>query len=217
MSALEIAVRKVKGLSERQAKALLDWLLQQEKLSRAHKSSTRGARRKRKRRQSMRELMAWYDSIRRTTDWEPPGCRQTLFIRSRCELCVGHDLVSEIGKPRPSRDVIAWHDAQYPAHLFVTTITLAEIWQGFHALPSGHPDYTPIKTFAADLPRRYRVLNFDSRAAAIWGRITVQRADPLPLRDSLIAAIALSRGYRVVSRDVRPFERAGCKVFNPWS
>ena len=81
MSTVEIAVRKVKGLSERQAKALLDWLSKQEKLSRAGKSSTRPARRKRKRRQSMRELKAWYDSIRRTTDWEPPRMPPDLVHR----------------------------------------------------------------------------------------------------------------------------------------
>jgi predicted nucleic acid-binding protein len=39
----------------------------------------------------------------------------------------------------------------------------------------------------------------------------------LPLRDSLIAAIARSRGYRIVTRDVVPFERLGCKVVNPWN
>jgi predicted nucleic acid-binding protein len=36
------------------------------------------------------------------------------------------------------------------------------------------------------------------------------------LRDSFIGAIARSRGYRIVTRDVPPFERMGCKVINPW-
>ena len=39
---------------------------------------------------------------------------------------------------------------------------------------------------------------------------------PLPLRDSFIAAIVRARGYRIVTRDTAPFERMGCKVFNPW-
>jgi predicted nucleic acid-binding protein len=31
-----------------------------------------------------------------------------------------------------------------------------------------------------------------------------------------IGAIARSRGFPVVTRDVAPFERMGCKALNPW-
>lgn len=123
--------------------------------------------------------------------------------------------VSETEKPRPNPGYVAWRDSQDRAHLFVTTITLAEVWQGFHNLGPNHPDYHRIKTIAMELPRTYRVLNFDLRAAAIWGELTA-RASALPLRDSFIGAIARSRGYHVVTRDVAPFERMGCKVLNPW-
>jgi len=126
------------------------------------------------------------------------------------------NVVSEIRKPRPDSKVAAWLTSQDLAHTFITTITLAEVWQGFHALPLAHPDYSKIKRFVLDLPQQYRVLNFDARAAAIWGKITAQSSAPLPLRDSLIAAIALSRGYRVATRDSGPFLRAGCKIVDPW-
>ena|SRR5438067_550883 len=92
----------------------------------------------------------------------------------------------------------------------------AEVWHGFHCLEFSHPDYERIKKFAGDLPRKYRVLNFDSRAAAIWGEIAAHASGPLPLRDSFIAAIVRSRGYRIVTRDAAPFERMGCRVLNPW-
>lgn len=124
--------------------------------------------------------------------------------------------VSETEKPRPNPGFMAWHDSQDPAHLFITTVTLAEVWHGFHCLEPSHPDYDRIKKFATDLPRKYRVLNFDARAAAIWGELTAQANGPLPLRDSLIAAIVRSRGQRIVTRDTAPFERMGCKVVDPW-
>jgi predicted nucleic acid-binding protein len=124
--------------------------------------------------------------------------------------------VSETEKPRPNPGLMAWHDAQDPARLFVTTITLAEVWHGFHCLESNHPDYDRIKKFASDLPRKYRVLNFDARAAAIWGELAADATGPLPLRDSLIAAIVRSRGYRIVTRDTASFEGMGCKVLSPW-
>ena len=82
--------------------------------------------------------------------------------------------VSETVKPRPNPGLVAWHDAQDPAHLFITTVTLAEVWHGFHRLEPNHPDYDSIKRFATDLPRKYRVLNFDARAAALWGEMTAK-------------------------------------------
>jgi toxin FitB len=124
--------------------------------------------------------------------------------------------VSELRKPCPNSNYITWVNAQDPAHLFVTTISLGEVSHGFHRLPPGHADFESIKRFATNLPRAYNVLNFDQRAAAIWGELTTIANAPLPLRDSFIGAIARSRGYRLVTRDVAPFERMGCKVVNPW-
>ena len=125
--------------------------------------------------------------------------------------------VSETERPRPNPGFIAWHDAQDPAHLFITTISVAEIWNGFHSLDPNHRDYSRIKIIAAELPKKYRVLNFDLRAASVWGELTANTRMPLPLRDSFIGAIARSRGYHIVTRDVSPFNRMGCKVLNPWN
>jgi predicted nucleic acid-binding protein len=123
--------------------------------------------------------------------------------------------VSETRKPRPNPGLMAWREAQERAYLFITTITLGEAWLGLHRLPPNHPDYAGIKQYITNLPMTYRVLNFDLRAAAIWGELTA-KANALPLRDSFIGAIARSRGCHVVTRDVTPFERMGCKVLNPW-
>jgi toxin FitB len=124
--------------------------------------------------------------------------------------------VSETRKPRPNTGLLEWLSTQDAGHLFITTVTLAEVWHGFHTLPLDHPDFEDIRRFASELSQTYRVLNFDSRAAAIWGEMTAKADGPLPLRDSFIAAIVRARGYRIVTRDVAPFERMGCKVVNPW-
>jgi len=124
--------------------------------------------------------------------------------------------VSETRKPRPNPGFLAWLHARDPAQLFISTISLAEVWHGFHGLPPNHADYHSIKRFATGLPLKYRVLNFDARAAITSGEMTGTGAGPFPLRDSLIAAIVRSRGYRVVTRDTAPFERLGWKVIAPW-
>jgi hypothetical protein len=71
MSAVELAVKKVKKLSAPQARELLGWL---EKRQGNGKSSTRPRRSARqstlaRRKQKFKE---WHDSVRGTTDWEPP-------------------------------------------------------------------------------------------------------------------------------------------------
>ena len=131
-------------------------------------------------------------------------------------LVLDTNAVSETRKPRPNPGFVTWLSAQDAAHLFITNVTLAEVWNGFHSLPLNHPDYGNIKVFASELTRRFRVLNFDMRAAAIWGEMTAHARGPSPLRDSFIAAIARSRGYRIVTRDAAPFERMVCKVVDPW-
>jgi len=71
MSAVEIAVNKVKKLSAREARELLGWLEARQANGAAVKKSAKPKRRKTAR-QRMKELKAWEDSVRLTTDWEPP-------------------------------------------------------------------------------------------------------------------------------------------------
>jgi hypothetical protein len=71
MSAVELAVKKVKKLSARQARELLGWLDERQTNG---KSSTRPGPKSRqsalaRRKQKFKE---WHDSVRGTTDWEPP-------------------------------------------------------------------------------------------------------------------------------------------------
>lgn len=69
MSAVELAVRKVKKLSARQAKELLGWL--GTRPTPRHTRKSPAARRAAAARR-MKKLKAWQDSVRLTTDWEPP-------------------------------------------------------------------------------------------------------------------------------------------------
>ena len=72
MSTVELVVGKVKKPSERQAWELLGWLADRQADGASLKQPPRSSRRKSKPRHSTRKLMAWNDSIRGTTDWQPP-------------------------------------------------------------------------------------------------------------------------------------------------
>jgi hypothetical protein len=72
MSAVELVVQKVKKLSAREARELLDWLRAREARAASARQPSRIAGRKNRTHRSMQRLKAWQDSIRFSTDWQPP-------------------------------------------------------------------------------------------------------------------------------------------------
>jgi len=71
MSTVEMAVKKVRKLSPRQARELLSWLNKHGAETKPAAASRPGSRRSAlgRRKQQFKE---WQDSVRGTTDWEPP-------------------------------------------------------------------------------------------------------------------------------------------------
>jgi len=72
MSAVELAVKKVKKLSAPQARELLGWLDARPAKGASAKRRSQPWWRKGTPRQRMKQLKAWEDSVRGTTDWEIP-------------------------------------------------------------------------------------------------------------------------------------------------
>lgn len=127
------------------------------------------------------------------------------------------NIVCEPFRKRPDPRCLEWLQSQTPGGLATSTITLAEVWQGVLNLDVSDKRRPIFTRFAENLPQVFRILRFDERAARTWGAITRRGLAPLPVRDSLIAAIALSRKLTVVTRDDGPFQRAGCRTLNPFT
>jgi hypothetical protein len=72
MSAVELAVKKVKKLSAPQARELLGWLNGRPAKGPSAKRRSQPWWRRGTPRQRMKKLKAWQDSVRLSTDWEPP-------------------------------------------------------------------------------------------------------------------------------------------------
>jgi len=70
MSAVELAVKKVKKLSAPQARALLGWLDKHQGNGKLAKRRRQPWWRRGTARQRKAKLKAWHDSVRGTTDWE---------------------------------------------------------------------------------------------------------------------------------------------------
>jgi hypothetical protein len=83
MSPVELAVEKVKKLSAPEARELLGWLEGRPTKGTAAKRRAQPWWRKGTPRQRMKKLKAWEDSVRLTTDWEPPRMPDDLVKRFR--------------------------------------------------------------------------------------------------------------------------------------
>ena len=130
------------------------------------------------------------------------------------------NVVSEAMKPDPRPAVRAWLNDQAAETLYLSSVTLAELLFGIAALPTGKRKDMLAQAFDGLLGLfRDRVLPFDTDAARHYAELAMTarmsgRGFPTP--DGYIAAIAISRGFIVASRDTAPFEAAGVAVINPW-
>ncbi len=131
------------------------------------------------------------------------------------------NVISELLSPSPSTLVIEWLSAQPPMSVFTTAVTEAEILYGLRLLPQGRRrrdlEEAIMPIFAEDLSGR--VLPFDREAADIYATIVTDRRSagrPMSQFDAQIAAIALSRGASVATRNVSDFEGIDLAIVNPW-
>lgn len=130
------------------------------------------------------------------------------------------NVVSEAMKPEPHPSVRAWLNDQVAETLYLSSVTLAELLFGIGALPSGKRKDLLSQTLDGLINLfRDRILPFDIDAARHYAELAVTakvagRGFPTP--DGYIAAIAVSRGFIVASRDIAPYEAASVKVINPW-
>jgi len=131
------------------------------------------------------------------------------------------NVVSEVMKPEPHPAVLAWLNDQSAETLYLSSVTLAELFFGIGALPNGKRKELLTQTLDGLMKLfKSRILPFDTEAARHYAELAVTaKAKGLgfPTPDGYIAAIATSHGYLVASRDTAPYEAAAVKVINPWN
>lgn len=132
------------------------------------------------------------------------------------------NVISELLLPRPTPSVVDWLAEQHAGAIFTTAITEAEILYGIRLLPDGRRrrdlEAAILPIFSEDLAGR--VLPFDREAADVYGAIATDRRKigrPISQFDAQIAAITLSRGAALATRNVYDFESLGLSIINPWT
>ena len=132
------------------------------------------------------------------------------------------NVVSEIQRPEADPNVVAWFDAQSLPTLWLSTITVAELRYGIALLEPGRRRAALerlIETYVENLFAG-RIAGFDLAATSLFAdraaRARLQGREVRGFADAAIAAIAISRGFAVATRDTRPFRDMGAAVIDPW-
>lgn len=138
------------------------------------------------------------------------------------EMVLDTNVLSELMRPQPAAQVVAWFDGKAETAFFITAITRAEILLGIDLLPAGRrrDALTEAATLMFVQDFGGRCLAFDEHAAGIYARVVGDRTragQPISTEDAEIAAISLLHGLPLVTRNVKDFDNiTGLRVVNPW-
>jgi predicted nucleic acid-binding protein len=131
------------------------------------------------------------------------------------------NILSELTRIAPSTKVFGWMALQPSSSIFTTAITQAELLYGIELMPKGRRRSALQAEVKEMLSQEFadRILPFDSDAAEAFAMIYASRramGKPILQADAQIAAITLSRGAALATRNTADFEHCGIKVLNPW-
>lgn len=130
------------------------------------------------------------------------------------------NIISDATRLEPSPSLVAWLGGQADEDLYISSISLGEIWQGILSLPAGkrrkalehwfNGSIGPAALFAG------RILSYDERAALAWGRFMAEgrrKGRPRSAIDMMVAAIAEANHCIVVTDNEKDFR--GIPILNP--
>ena len=137
-------------------------------------------------------------------------------------IVVDTNVVSEFMVAPPAEAVVEWLNVQDAAHLFLTTISIAEISFGLRVMPDGRQRRLLSDRFEQFVATAFasRVLSFDEDAARAYGEICGHRRElgrPMSAFDGQIAAIARIRGYAIATRNLSDFTDCGLELIDPFA
>lgn len=127
-------------------------------------------------------------------------------------------VISEIVKTKPDQKVLAWLTSQADVDLYLSVVTIGEIRKGIEtARPTNPESALKYEAWLDELVAHYgdRIVPLDEPAAQAWGRFMAQSSSS-GVEDTQIAAIALTRGMTVVTRNIADFKHFSVSIFDPF-
>jgi predicted nucleic acid-binding protein len=132
------------------------------------------------------------------------------------------NIPSELIRQQPNSQVTKWVSLQDKSNLYISVITLGELWKGFTLLPDSKRRNKLESWFQTDFIPWFsgRILPITENVSIRWGILEGERrlkGSPLNTADGLIAATAFEHGLTVVTRNTKDFNGLGIPLLNPWN
>ena len=126
------------------------------------------------------------------------------------------NVISETRKPKPHRGAMAWIRSVVPGDLAVCAFTLGEIQFGIELTrPRDSAKAAEIERWLDELQDSIRIIDVSGDSYRTWARIIRGKSSELR-DDGLIAAVAITHGFAVATRNVKDFHRFNVQVLNPF-
>lgn len=132
------------------------------------------------------------------------------------------NVISELRKPRPDKNVITWIGNQSLDQLLTSVVCLAEIKAGIQALHSVEDRERLQIWYGVTVEPMFQrqTIQVSENILLLWLRLIKKmhaKSINAPPVDLLVAATCIDLGITAVTRDVYPFVNAGVPAFNPWT
>ena len=130
-------------------------------------------------------------------------------------------VISELVSPRQNEKVVKWIQEKEENDLFLSVLTIGEIYKGIAKLPDSKKKRSLLKWVEDDLKKRFkgRILDITEEIAGQWGEMqgeSEKKGRKMPVIDGLIAATAIEENLTVVTRNTKDIENSGAMIINPW-
>lgn len=148
--------------------------------------------------------------------WRSSRSRPTPSESSLARYLIDANVLSEGTKPNPDQRVVEWL-REYELEMAVDPIILGEIRFGILLLPRGRRRSRLERWFEEGVQRMH-CISWEARTGVRWAELLAElRASgrAMPIKDSLIAATALTHDLAITTLNRQDFEAAGVTLIDP--